>query len=397
MKNCLMVALLLTSLAGCASVQPKFPEPDKLPVLKELPDPFRMSNGQRVSSSEEWRQRRTEMTEMLLHYEYGHLPPVPTSMAVEDETVRDAFEGKAKVHEFVLRMNGKDGFSMHAGVIIPTSGGPKFPVIVAVNPVYGQHNEPTARQVIERGYAFAGFAYHDVDNDKDDRSVGVYPFYPDCDGGSLAVWAWGAMRVADYLAMRNDIDMTKMAVTGHSRCGKAALLAGALDERFGLVAPHASGAGGAGSFRIQPKGVETLDMITQPMRFHYWFSPRLREFKGRENRLPFDQHFLKALVAPRGLLNVIGLGDVWANPEGTQHTHLAALPVYEFLNAKDKAALWFRDGGHDEEARDWAALCDFADFVFFGKARGEEFNRLPFPDAPKSFSWSLPSGSGQAR
>ncbi len=397
MKNCCLVAMLLIGLAGCNSTEPRFPEPDRLPVLKEFPDPFLMNSGHRVSSPEEWKHRRAEITELLLHYEYGHLPPAPASVTVENETVREAFEGKAEVHEFVLRMNGADGFSMHAGVIVPTSGGPKFPVIVAVNPVYGKHGEPTARQIIERGYAFAGFAYHDVDNDKDDRSVGIYPFYPDCDGGSIAMWAWGAMRVVDYLSTRDDIYLSKMAVTGHSRCGKAALLAGALDERFALVAPHASGSGGAGSFRIQPRGVETLDMITQPKRFHYWFSPRLREFKGREDRLPFDQHFLKALVAPRGLLSVIGLGDVWANPQGTQQMLLAALPVFEFLNAGDKAAIWFRDGGHDEEPRDWDALCDFADFVFFGKPRGEVFNRLPFPDAPKAFSWTAPSVGSQTR
>lgn len=393
MKTFWMVPVLLGCLSALDATGTTFPEPDQLPVLKELPDPFLMRDGRRVATPEEWRQRRVEITEMLLHYEYGHPPPTPSSVAVEEETVHDAFDGKAQVHEFVLRMNGKDGFSMHAGVIIPTTGGPKFPVVVAVNPVCEPHGEATARQIIERGYAFAGFAYHEVDNDKDDRSVGVYPFYPDCDGGSLAVWAWGAMRVADYLVTRSDIDAAHMAVTGHSRCGKAALLAGALDGRFVLVVPHASGAGGSGSFRIQPKGVETLDSITLPKRFHYWFSPCLREFSHKEDRLPFDQHFLKALVAPRGLLNVIGLGDVWANPEGTQQTHLAALPVFDFLGAKDKAALWFRDGGHDEEPRDWTALLDFADFVFFGKPRGEQFNPLPFPDAPKSFSWSTPSGS----
>ena len=67
------------------------------------------------------------------------------------------------------------------------------------------------------------------------------------------------------------------------------------------------------------------------------------------------------------------------------------LPVFEFLGAGDKAALWYRDGGHDEEPQDWTALLDYADFVFHGKPRGEQFNRLPFPDAPKSFSWSAPA------
>ena len=382
-------------LVGCmtawaAGVSAVFPEPDQLPVLNELPDPFLLRDGGRVSTPGEWEKRRAEIGEMLLHYVYGHPPPAPASVSVENETVRDVFDGKARAHEFVLRMDGADGFSMRAGVIVPTSGGPKFPVVVAVHPVFGKRNEETARLVTGRGYAFAGFEYHDVDDDKGGRSAGIYPFYPNSDGGSLIMWAWGAMRMADYLATRDDIDLSKMAVTGHSRCGKAALLAGALDGRFALTAPHASGAGGSGSFRIQPRGAETLDFITRPGRFPYWFSPRLRGFVKKEDRLPFDQHFLKALVAPRALLDVIGLEDLWANPEGTQQTHLAALPVFEFLGAGDRVSLWHRDGGHDEEPRDWTALLDFADFVFFGKPRDGQFNRLPFPDAPRAFTWGAP-------
>jgi len=391
MKICGLIALLLMGVEAGSLGETKFPEAGQLPVLKELPDVFLMNSGKRVATLEEWQQRRVQIRDLLLHYEYGHPPPEPTSIAVEGETTRNALGGKAKVHEFVLRMNGRAGFAMHAGVITPATGGPKFPVIVAIDPVFQPHVEATARQLIERGYAFAGFVYHDVDNDKGDRSGGIYRHYPDCDGGSLVMWAWGAMRLADYLSTRADVDTSKMAVTGHSRCGKAALLAGALDERFGLVVPHASGAGGAGSFRIQPKGVETLELITKPSRFHYWFSPRLREFADREDRLPFDQHFLQALVAPRGLLTLFGLGDGWANPEGAQQTYLAALPAFEFLNAKEKAALWFREGGHDLEPRDWAALCDYADFVFFAKPRSDAFNRLPYPGAPKSFSWKAPA------
>ena len=390
MKVHWLIALLSIGVGEWCLAEATFPAPDQLPVLNELPDVFLMNNGCRVSTLEEWKQRRLEIIDTLLHYEYGHPPPAPTSVTVEGETARDTCDGKAKAYEFVLRLNGRAGFSMRAGVIIPSRGGPRFPVIVAIDPVFQTHIEATARQLVERGYAFAGFVYHDLDNDKGDRSVGIYPHYPDSDGGSLAMWAWGAMRVADYLTTRPDIDSSKMAITGHSRCGKAALLAGALDDRFGLVAPHASGAGGAGSFRIRPKGVETLELITQPSRFHYWFSPRLRQFAGKEDRLPFDQHFLEALVAPRALLTVIGLGDAWANPQGAQQTHLAALPVFEFLNAREKAALWFREGGHDEAPRDWAALCDYADFVFFGKPLGDAFRRLPFPDAPKSFSWKTP-------
>lgn len=140
-----LVAAFLGCAAVCAAADTKavFPEPDQLPVLGELPDPFLLRDGGRVSTPGEWEKRRTEIREMLLHYAYGTPPAAPDSLSVENETVREAFDGKARVHEFVLRMNGKDGFSMRAGVILPTEGGPKFPVVVAVNPVYGKHNEET--------------------------------------------------------------------------------------------------------------------------------------------------------------------------------------------------------------------------------------------------------------
>ena len=390
MKTLWFLPILFCCMAAWSATdtQAAFPEPDQFPVLRELPDPFLMNSGQRVSTRGEWAQRRAEIVELLLHYEYGHLPPAPNAVTAENEVVRDAFDGKARVHEFGLRVGDKNGFVIHAGVIVPTKGGPKFPVIVAVDPVFQPQAEAAARQVIERGYALAGFVYMELDPKKGDRSVGVFPFYPDCDGGSLALWAWAAMRLADHLCTRDDIDASQMTITGHSRCGRAALLAGALDERFALVAPHASGAGGAGSFRIQPAGVETLYSITKPERYACWFHPRLRGFAGKEYRLPFDQHFLQALVAPRALLSTVALADEYSNPLGTQQTFRAALPVFRFLGAGGKAAMWFREGGHDMVPEDWTALLDYADIIFKGKPRTNNFNRLPFPDKPKAFSWS---------
>ena len=133
-----------------------------------------------------------------------------------------------------------------------------------------------------------------------------------------------------------------------------------MDERFTLVAANGSGAGGAGSFRIEGPGVETLDLITRPSRFAYWFHPRLRWFKDQEERLPFDQHFLKALVAPRALIATDALGDLWANPLGTAATSIAAAPVFRWLGAVERNALHFRPGNHDLLSTDWRALLDFA-------------------------------------
>ncbi len=370
---------------------PAFPEPAQCPELDGLPNPFVHCDGRPVPNPEAWPERRAELREMLLHYAYGHPPAMPVTVQALDVQERMRRGGEEREVTFSLETQGGAApFRMQCGIVFPANGGPKFPVILAIDPVWQPHVEETARQVTGRGYAFAGFVYHDVDDDNADRGNGVYPAFPGNDWATLAAWAWAASRLTDYLTTRDDVDAARIAVTGHSRCGKAALLAGALDERFTLTAPHASGAGGAGSFRIQPKGVETLELITAPDRFHYWFHPNLRGFSGMENRLPFDQHFLKALVAPRALLSMEAFGDKWANPSGSWQTHLAAREVFRFLDAEGRIMAWYRPGGHDLTPEDWTALLDAADHVFKGRALPNALRKNPFPAEKASFPWRAP-------
>jgi hypothetical protein len=134
-----------------------------------------------------------------------------------------------------------------------------------------------------------------------------------------------------------------------------------------LVIANGSGCGGAGCYRIEGEKVETLGKITEPDRFAHWFHPRLRWFDGREDQLPFDQHMLKALVAPRALICTEADEDHWANPLGTRATTLAAQEAFEFLDAGTKNGLHHRPGTHDLTPADWQAILDFAEWHFFGK------------------------------
>jgi len=143
--------------------------------------------------------------------------------------------------------------------------------------------------------------------------------------------------------------------------------------------PNGSGCGGAGCFRVMGPNSETLELITSPKRFKSWFQQDFGKYGNREDELPFDQHFVKALVAPRLLLSTDALGDLWANPLGTQATYLAAQPVFDLLGAPANNALHFREGGHDQTAEDYAALLDFADLQFRGKKSDRNFDVLPFP------------------
>ncbi len=366
------------------------PDVDHLPSIKELPDPFRFEDGSYVKTREDWSKRRKEIVDLLTYYEYGHMPPAPATLESEETEAQDVFDGAAREIRVTLKLGPQGQVPMHTELYVPKGKPGPFPVVLAIEPVWDESLTPVARRMIERGYIFAGYQRHDIDKDDADRSDGLHPLYPDCDWASLAVWAWGALRVVDYLVTRSDVDAAHIALTGHSRAGKTALLAGALDDRIALTVPHASGAGGAGCFRIEGKNVETLALITHPSRFHYWFQSRFGTFANKEDRLPFDQHSLKALVAPRALLSIEGLGDLWANPLGTQMTYQAVQPVFDFLGASDKNAIYFREGGHDTTDGDWEALLDFADHVFFNKPTTHAFNKLPFPSFQIPESWKMP-------
>jgi hypothetical protein len=362
----------------------------------ELPDPFLFTDGRRVKTPEQWPARREELFKLILANEYGHLPPWPKEMEIVHLLSRKSELAGAAHRQFKLICDpgdaGRQKISFVVDVLIPagTGDGP-FPVILTGD--WGWRKTPDAitLKILERGYILMEFnrteLAADLGTKKSEQVEGLHAAYPGGDFGSIAAWAWGFMRCVDLLGGMHDVDKGKIAVTGHSRGGKAALLAGAIDTRIALVAPNDSGCGGAGCFRFQGPQSEKLQNIVKS--FPFWFTPGFAEFAGREERLPFDQHCVKALVAPRALLTTEALGDLHANPSGTLLTHRAAREVYQFLGHADRIAIHFRPGIHEQNADDFAVLLDFADEVFFHKG-SHDWNPNPFPDLPPAFSWAAP-------
>lgn len=348
---------------------------------------FRMNDGTRVRGRRDWARRRNEIKAIMLYYQYGHIPPAPRRCTAHETSSRPAYDGAATEKRITLRIGPAHGVAIRVGMVIPVGRGP-FPVILRNDRCLGA--TAIGEEIIGRGYILAEYNRHDIDPDGPDRSDGVHPVYPEFDWGTLAAWAWGGMRAVDYLLTLDVVDEGKIAFTGHSRGGKTALLAGALDGRIALVSPNGSGTGGAGSYRTKGTGAERLEDISR--NFPYWFVPRLAGFVGRENRMPFDQHFLRALVAPRAVLSTDALGDQWANPLGTQHMFVAAQPAFDWLGVSGNNAIHFRQGGHAQGPDDIRALLDFADWVFFHRApkSGRRFNVLPFPDEPSTSDWRPP-------
>ena len=383
-----LVMALLFAVGTTSSVQA-----EQFPPVKELPDPFVFANGTRVQTTRDWPRRRGEIKKLVQQYAYGSLPPPGGSvMAEELESTHNATIG-ATEKKLLLRMGPGGRVQTHLILTVPLTDSSRrqvFPVLIVGDLCWGRVDAAIVMEAVKRGYILAEFDRTEIAHDKAGREGGLYDAYPNGDFGALAAWAWGFGRVADYLLTRPDVDAKRLVATGHSRGGKAVLLAGALDERFAITAPNDAGCMGTGSTRFAHEGSETLAIILK--NFPYWFTPRLARFVGQEEKLPFDQHTMKALVAPRALLETQALEDQWANPQGAQTTHQAAKVVYDFLGAGDKIGIAYRPGGHAHLLADWEALLDFADHQFFGKPVTRSFHALPYPNQSiHAFGWKAPA------
>jgi hypothetical protein len=368
------------------------------PEVKKLPDPFAFRDGSRVKVKEDWGRRRAELKGLFEDYEYGHLPPKPEKMTVKRGEIKanETLMLATQDLELTLEQDGKS-LVLHATLTLPTRPGGPFPLIVQGGfgrvgnaPAPGKPGPRADRlkEFTDRGYAIAEVSFQEaaVDNKERGRTGGVYQLFGDkIDCGALMAWAWGISRVIDAVESDDRIDRRKVVVTGHSRYGKAALVAGAFDERIALTVPSHSGCSGSAPYRfIYGKSEQLSNAVGYAPQ---WYRPDFHQFVGQVDRLPIDQHLLKALVAPRALLATEGTLDAWTNPQGSQLTNLAAGRVYEFLGASDQISIRFRPTGHIPNSGD---LLDFADHLFFGKPLPEGFGKLAYPEEKEGFDWEIP-------
>ncbi|NLF32851.1 MAG: acetylxylan esterase, partial [Planctomycetes bacterium] len=381
MHGCSMVRglpmmCILILLGGCAAPV-SFPPVDQLPVSAELPDPLVMFDGTPVRTSEQWfAGRRVELGELFQHYMYGTMPPAPplrASVAFEDASYLD---GQVTLREVTIGLTpDADGPTMHLLVatpnhvdgpvpcfIVPNNGGNHAMVTseqVAIPAGWtarsrpGQEAEDSAAPqrghrpgrcpidfIVPRGYAVAMFYYGEVEPDDPTKTGGVRGWYAEHHGdagytwGAVAAWAWAFSRAVDWLETDARIDSSKIVSVGQSRNGKAALLAAAFDERIAIAIPSQSGCAGAGPSRNNVG--ETVAQING--NFPHWFSPEFTAFNDQVERLPFDQHCLIAMVAPRPVLLSCAERDLWANPEGQFRMLQAADKVYRLVGAEGLAA-----------------------------------------------------------
>jgi hypothetical protein len=160
------------------------------------------------------------------------------------------------------------------------------------------------------------------------------------DWGALRAWAWGGSRLMDYLETDKAVDAKHVAIEGHSRFGKTALVAMAYDPRFAVA--YISSAGAGGSALARRRFGEELENVAGAGEYHWMAGNYLKyaELTPKEvtpNDLPVDTHELIALCAPRPVFVGGGTtqGDGWADARGSFDAEVGAGPVYKLLGAKD--------------------------------------------------------------
>lgn len=340
-----------------------------------LPDPVRFANGQAVKR-EDWPRRRQELLALFQHYVIGTFPNSPSNVRAAE--VKSRQEGGSFVDEVVLEFGPNRQAKLRLELIIPKGEGP-FPVFLTQDT-----HRSWALVAVSRGYI--GCVYAGADS-RDDTG-GWAALWPGYDWTKLTRRAWAASRCIDYLHTLPVVDTNRIALIGHSRNGKSALIGAAIDLRVSAVISSSSGAGGACSYRLfsEAEFGEGIEMITRAAPD--WLHPRLRFFAGRENKLPVDQPELLACIAPRPCLISSALNDdvesIWA----IEQTYYCARRAYELLGRANEINLRYRPGGHETLAEDIESYLDWLDTVF---GRGE----FSLPDAtifPTYRDWQTLSG-----
>lgn len=372
-----------------------------------------MLDGTKVNTKTDWEtKRKPDLKQLFEYYMYGKRPAAPAkieSTILHEDT--KAFDGKATLREVEIRfdVNGTVTPVPIRLLLVTPNAVAKAPCFVGMN-FQGNHTlvaDPKVRLpdvwspdrypgvvknratdagrgkvldvwpfelAISKGYAIATFYCGDIQPDRPNVDEGFRKIPGTSETACIMAWAWGVSRAVDYLITDATIDAKRIAVVGHSRLGKVAIVAAAFDDRIALVIPSQAGCGGSGPSRHADAKAEAVKRITTS--FPHWFNSNFAKFGESLDKLPFDQHCLAALCAPRPVLFTNAAEDLWANPAGQFEMLKAATPVYELLgvegmkadNMPDQGKLidsrlgyFIREGKHSMTPKDWEAYLRFAD------------------------------------
>ena len=299
----------------------------------------------------------------LIETVYGGLPPQPLNTSAQLLHQHIASQQYPALAAGTVteswRVCAGDGISFLLQITLPPNVAPRN-IIVCGDACWRTIPEVVLQTLLSRGHALALFNRTEIAPDPTPemamaRQAPIYAAHPERHFGAISAWAWGFQRCVDALHSMPNLAGVPICVTGHSRGGKAALLAGATDAR--IATTHANNAGvlGSGAYHQLGEGSETWQALVRA--YPHWVGPALRDLEAAGAPLAFEQDALLSAIAPRSLLITQALDDLWANPSGTA----AIVQALQKHAPSQRIALVNRAGGHAMQATDWFALFDFLD------------------------------------
>ena len=326
----------------------------------KLPDPFKKLDGTRISSKADWKCRREEIGAMLEKLMFGEKPRNP-------EKVEGSFSGG----KLTIKVTDK-GKSGSFSVSISDAGTkdkPKPALIGFGGGMMGGGCGSLGKATDGLDIAKIVFNPDDVAPEK-----GGGMFFDIYGGntdkyGTIIAWAWGVSRIIDALEKTPEagIDVKHLAMTGCSRWGKGTLAVGAFDERIALTIPQESGSGGASLWRVgvqvnKQKGKQFVQGLSSAGSEGKWMISSFKSYDGKENTLPFDQHMLVSMVAPRALLVIDNAGQEWLGEVPSNYCGQASKEVFDALGVSENYT-YSQEGGHSHCALPNGQFDEVKDFM----------------------------------
>jgi hypothetical protein len=382
----------------------------------KLPDPLVLKNGKKMTTAAMWwNQRRPEIVGDFDREVYGRVPRITPAVKWEVTSITKTNNGSVPV--ITKQLTGRVDNSSHpeisvniqASLTTPANATSPVPVITQLGFLggfrgFGGTNAPGGtnrfawggfgdtntgptwqQQILAKGWGYAIISPNSVQADNGagltQGIIGLcnkgQPREVD-DWGALRAWAWGASRLLDYFETDPAVDAKRVGLEGHSRYGKATLVAMAYDPRFAIAYVSSSGAGGAKLHRRD--WGEIVENVAAANEYH-WMAGNYLKYAGplTWDDLPVDSHELVAMCAPRPVFLSAGdKGDGWVDAKGTFLAGVSAGPVYALLGEKAMNATEFpaietmvdgdvafrqHAGGHTD-GPNWPTFLNFAERYF---------------------------------
>ena len=301
-----------------------------------------------VQSKTDWLRRRTEIRRGMQAV-MGNLPGdekhCPLDMRIEEETDCGSYVRR------LITYASEPGGRVPAYLLIPKrlleQPGRRAPGILCLHPtdnnvghgvvvgLGGRANRQYASELAERGYVTLAPSYPLLANYQPDiKALGW-------ESGTLKA-VWDNLRGLDLLESLPFVEPGKFGAIGHSLGGHNSVYTSVFDDRIKVVVSSC----GLDSFLDYYKGNDSV-WLPEKGWCQTRYMPRLADYRGRLEDIPFDFHELIGALAPRHVLIVAPLHDSNFRADSVDRIAAAARPVFELYGHPDRLAVEHPDCDHD--------------------------------------------------